>query len=231
MVLKCITLWQLSVSLSESWTSLLVHPCCSWEAHASVKRVRTEASDGQVGIVCTALCVIHTCVLHIHSAVFGVLFSGSTECLLIEDEAAKPLKWDVWSSLKNWVRSDGPGVSLVPADSMWNCLSCKSCCGWNFWVTSCWFYALLCSSNVKRFVEFYAFYFVQILILWLVWGWCDVMVIDLAKVKRLCKWMLCRLHASKVSDGCVASFVPCTSPSLKPSPGPLFNLHVCFKRG
>lgn len=43
--------------------------------------------------------------------------------------------------------------------------------------------------------------------------------------------MLRRLHASKVSDGCVASFVPCTSASPKPSPGPFFNVHVCFKRG
>lgn len=58
------------------------------------------------------------------------------------------------------------------------------------------------------------------------------MVIDQAKVNRLCILMLHRLHASKVSEGCVSSFVPCTSPCPKPSlPHPLFNLQVWFKRG
>lgn len=36
---------------------------------------------------------------------------------------------------------------------------------------------------------------------------------------------------SEVSEGCVSSFVPCTSPSPKPTPPTLFNLHVYFKRG
>lgn len=161
------------------------------------------------------------------------------ECLQsTEDEATKPLVILLSgqlcdSSWKNWLWSDGPGVSLVPADRTWNCLSCKNCCGWNFWVTSCWFYALLYSTNVKKFVEFYAyFYFVQILILLLVWGWCDVMVIDQAKVNRLCILMLHRLHASKVSEGCVSGFVPCTSPCLKPSlPHPFLIYRFTLKGG
>jgi len=57
------------------------------------------------------------------------------------------------------------------------------------------------------------------------------MVIDQAKVNRLCILMLHRLRVSKVSEGCVSSFVPCTSPPPKPSPPPLFNLHIYFKRG
>jgi len=52
----------------------------------------------------------------------------------------------------------GQGLVWSLAESIWNCLSCRSCCGWNFWVTSCWFYALLCSTNVKKSVEFYAYF-------------------------------------------------------------------------
>lgn len=61
---------------------------------------------------------------------------------------------------------------------------------------------------------------------------CDVMVLDQAKVNRLCILLLHRLHASKVSKSRVSSFVPCTSPSLKPSlPHSFLFYMLTLKRG
>lgn len=58
------------------------------------------------------------------------------------------------------------------------------------------------------------------------------MVIDQAKVNRLCILMLHRLHASKVSEGCVSSFVPCTSTCPKPSlPHPFLIYRFTLKGG
>lgn len=58
------------------------------------------------------------------------------------------------------------------------------------------------------------------------------MVIDQAKLNRLCILMLHRLHASKVSEGCVSSFVPCTSPCPKPSlPHPFLIYRFTLKGG
>lgn len=58
------------------------------------------------------------------------------------------------------------------------------------------------------------------------------MVIDQAKVNRLCILMLHRLHASKVNEGCVSSFVPCTSPCPKPSlPHPFLSYRFTLKGG
>lgn len=118
---------------------------------------------------------------------------------------------------------------MFPAASMWSCLLSKSCGGWNSWVSCCWFNALLCSTNVKRFKH--SFYFVHVLILWLLWGCCDVMVIDQAKVNRLYRLMLHRLHASKAHKDCF-QFCPLYSLSKTfPPAGSFFNLHVYFKRG
>lgn len=58
------------------------------------------------------------------------------------------------------------------------------------------------------------------------------MVVDQAKVNRLCILMLHRLHASKVSEGCVSSFVPCTPPCPKPSlPHPFLIYRFTLKGG
>lgn len=59
--------------------------------------------------------------------------------------------------LKNWLWSYGPGVSLVPADSMWN-YTARAAVDGIFGSPPAGFYALLCSTDVKKFVEFYAYF-------------------------------------------------------------------------
>lgn len=154
-------LGQLNELLSESWTSACA-PKLQLVDYTLVKHLNPVWARACAWTLLgrwVGQCVLPLCViLNLQSAglssyKFFVLWDRRAQCEMNTCHSpAQKMRLQnpqsVWQLLQNWLWSDVPGFSLVSADSTWNCLSCKNCCGWNFWVTSCWFHALLCSTNM-----------------------------------------------------------------------------------